>query len=110
MPRGVDQIQVVDLAVLRLVLQRSGLGLDGDAPLALDIHRVEHLGLHLAVGESAAKVNQSVGQGGFTVVDMGNNGEVSYMLHAHAKRVPFGTRFGIGWPRQAPDSSGKAPQ
>ena len=43
----VDQIQVVDLAVLGLVLQRSGLCLDGDAALFLDVHRVQHLRFHL---------------------------------------------------------------
>ena len=39
----VDQVEVVDLSVARLVMQRSGLRLDGDAALFLDVHRVEHL-------------------------------------------------------------------
>jgi hypothetical protein len=36
---------------LALVVQPDGLGLDGDAALALDIHRIEHLLLarHLAI-------------------------------------------------------------
>jgi hypothetical protein len=49
MARRVDQVEVVDLAIARLVLQRSGLRLDGYPTLFLDVHRVEHLGFHLAV-------------------------------------------------------------
>jgi hypothetical protein len=44
----VDQVEVVDLPS-RPCTQRSGLRLDGDAALALDVHRVEHLRFHLAV-------------------------------------------------------------
>jgi hypothetical protein len=62
--RRVDQVQVVDLPVARLVLQRRGLRLDGDAALFLDVHRVEHLGFHLAVGQAAAALDQAVGQRG----------------------------------------------
>ena len=48
----VDQVEVVGLAVARLVAQRRGLRLDGDAALALEVHRVEHLRFHLALGEA----------------------------------------------------------
>ena len=34
---------------------------------------VEHLRLHLAVRQTAAEVDDPVGQGGFTVVDVGND-------------------------------------
>ncbi len=81
MARRVDQVQVVDLAVPGLVVQGGGLGLDGDAALALDVHRVEHLGFHFAVGQAAAELDDAVGQGGFTVVDMGDDGEVSNVIH-----------------------------
>ena len=44
----VDEVELVGFAVLRLVHHADGVGLDGDAALALEVHRVEHLGLHLA--------------------------------------------------------------
>ena len=44
MARGVDQVQVVGLAVARRVRDAHGLGLDRDPALALELHRVEHLG------------------------------------------------------------------
>jgi hypothetical protein len=58
MARRVDQVEVVDLPVLRLVLQRGGLCLDGYPTLFLDVHRVEHLLFHLAVLKSATTLDQ----------------------------------------------------
>ncbi len=81
MPRGVDQIELIDLPVARLVLQRRSLGLDRDAALALEVHRVEDLRLHLTVGQAAAALDQAVGQRRLAVVDVGNDGEVSNVLH-----------------------------
>ena len=45
---GVDEVEDVVLAVARPVIEPHGLRLDGDAALALDIHGIEHLLLHLA--------------------------------------------------------------
>ena len=74
---GVDEVEDIGLAVLRLVGQPDGLGLDGDAALALDIHRIEHLLLHLAQFEPAGGLDQAIGQGGFAMVDMGDDGEIA---------------------------------
>ena len=70
MARRVDQVELVGLAVAGAIGQAHGLGLDGDAPLALDIHGIEHLGLHLAGLKPAATLDQAVGQGRLAVVDM----------------------------------------
>ena len=45
----VDQIELVFVAVVREVMQANALGLDGDAALALEVHRIEHLGGHFAL-------------------------------------------------------------
>jgi hypothetical protein len=55
----------------------DGLRLDGDAALALDIHRVEHLLLHLAQRQAAGDLDQAVGQRRFAMVDMGDDGEIA---------------------------------
>jgi len=44
---------------------------------ALEVHRVENLLLHVAVGDGAAKLDQPVGQRRFAVVDMGDDGEIA---------------------------------
>ena len=48
---SVDQVELVSLAVLRGVHHADGVGFDGDAAFALQVHGVEDLGLHFARGE-----------------------------------------------------------
>jgi len=86
-PRGVDQIKVVALPVGAHVLQRGGLGFDGDAALALQVHRIEDLRLHLAVGQAAATLDQAVGERRLAVVDVGDDREVTDVLHRSADRA-----------------------
>ena len=81
MPRRVNQVQVVRDAVERFVLQRGGLCFDGDAALAFDVHRVEHLRFHFTVRQPAAAVDQSVSKSGLAMVDVGNDGEVADVVH-----------------------------
>ena len=73
----VHQVEDVELAVLGAVVEADRLRLDGDAALALDVHRIEHLRAHLALGEGAADLDQTVGEGRLAVVDMGDDGEVA---------------------------------
>ena len=81
---GVDQVEAVDAAVARRVLQRRGLRLDRDAALALDVHRVEHLRFHLAVAQAAAALDQAIGQRRLAVVDVGDDREIADVVHACA--------------------------
>ncbi|MMZ69533.1 hypothetical protein D1872_323870 [compost metagenome] len=62
-------------------MQRGRLRLDGDATLFLDRVRVEHLRLHFAGLEAAAKLDDAIGQRGLAVVDVGDDGEVAYVPH-----------------------------
>src|SRR5690606_456330 len=72
---------MIDLAIPGLVLQGGRLGLDGNTAFALKVHRVEHLRLHLAVGQAPASLDQTVCQRRLTVVDVGDDGEIADMLH-----------------------------
>ncbi len=75
--RRVHQVELIGLAVLGLVIEAHGLRLDGDAALALDVHRIEHLLLHLARRGAAAQLDKPVRQRRFSVVDVGDDGEVA---------------------------------
>jgi hypothetical protein len=55
------------------VFEGDALRLDRDAALALDIHRIEHLFLHLAVTEPPAVLYKAIGQRRLAVVDMGDD-------------------------------------
>ncbi len=76
-PGGVDQVEDVGLAVLRLVVEPHGARLDGDAALALEIHVVEQLGVHLALGHRAGALEDTVGERRLAVVDVGDDREVA---------------------------------
>lgn len=87
MTGGVDQIQVVYLAILSLVLQCSRLCLDGDTTLFLDVHRVQHLGFHIAFGEAAAALDQAVCQRGLAMVNVRNDGEITDVIHQRERQL-----------------------
>ena len=81
MPRRVDQIDLIVEPVARAVAQRDALRLDRDAALALEVHGIEHLVLHLARGEPAAELDQSIGERRLAVIDVGDDGEVADPIH-----------------------------
>jgi len=93
----VDQVEDVGLAVLGRIAQPHGLRLDGDAALALDIHGIEHLFLHLARLQAPGGLDQTVGQRRFAMVDMRNNGEVADVGNrdgCHGRGIAFVPRRG----------------
>ena len=60
------------------VLDGGVLGQDGDAPLPLQVAGVHHPVLDLLVGpEGAALFQHLVDEGGFAVVDVGDDGDVA---------------------------------
>ena len=87
-PRRVDQVQDVLLAVLRRVVQADRVRLDGDAALALEIHRVEDLRLHLARLEGAGDLEKAVGERRLAVVDVRDDRKVSDVAWFHAVYRP----------------------
>ncbi len=74
---GVDEVELVADAVLRAEGHADGLGLDGDALLALEVHVVEHLRGHVALRDGAGLLEQPVGERRFAVVDVGDDAEVA---------------------------------
>ncbi len=73
----VDQVELVGLAVLRRIHHAHGVRLDGDAALALQVHRIQHLRLHLARRQRAGQLQQTVGKRALPMIDMGDDREIS---------------------------------
>ena len=80
MPGRVDQVQHPLFASICIV-HLDRMALDGDSALAFEIHIVEHLGLHVFGGDCLGVLEQSVGEGTFPVVDVGDDAEVAYVVH-----------------------------
>jgi hypothetical protein len=79
----VDQVDLVLLAVV-FVDHAHGAGLDRDPLLALQIHGVEKLLAHLALGDGVGHLDQPVGQRALAVVNVGDNRKVADMVSVHA--------------------------
>jgi hypothetical protein len=81
--RGVDQVELVLAAVLRGVGHPHGIELDRDPTLALEVQGVQDLGLHLSLLEHPRLFDQTVGQGGLSVVDVRDDAEVADVIELH---------------------------
>ena len=77
MTGGIDKIQQVGLAILRMVIKCDALCLDGDTALALNIHRVENLRRHLTRSQASTVLDKTVRDGRFAMIDMGDDGEIA---------------------------------
>lgn len=81
MAGGVDQIERVVFPIAGLIGQADGLAFDRDAPFSFDLHGVQDLILKIAVQHDMRRLDQAVGQGGFPVINMGDDAEISDMFH-----------------------------
>ena len=82
---GVYQVEYVVFPFVR-VLHLYRVALDGYAAFAFQVHVVQQLVLAFAFGYGAGVFEQTVRQGAFAVVDMGDDTEIAYVLHINMFR------------------------
>ena len=75
--RRIDQVELIRLAVVGVIGNANGIGLDRDAALALDVHRVKQLRLHVALIDSMGELEDAVTDRGLAMVNMRNDREVA---------------------------------
>ncbi|OPZ53032.1 MAG: hypothetical protein BWY90_00845 [Deltaproteobacteria bacterium ADurb.BinA014] len=81
MPRCVDKIENIIFAVFSTIFKSNGISLNRNSPFPLDIHRIKHLIDLIAVIHETAFFDYTVGKRAFSVIDMCNNREISYVFH-----------------------------
>ena len=86
--RGIDEVELVGLAVLGGIVHGDSAGLDGDAALALNVHVVQNLVFHGALVHALGQLQNTVRQGGFAVVNVCNDAEIADIVSCHV--VPPG--------------------
>ncbi len=69
-------MQKVRLAIVGVIANRNGMSLDRDPTFTLEVHRIENLLTVLTGRDGTRGLKKSVSEGGFPVIDMGNNREV----------------------------------
>ena len=90
----INQVELVDLTVGRGVGHRHRVTLNGDTFFSLEIHRVEHLRLHLAHLNCFGMLEQTVGKRRLPVVDVSNDTKVANVAKWHGKSAPNGRADG----------------
>jgi hypothetical protein len=76
---GIDEIEFVAFS-----LHSGRSEFDGDSAFLFDIHTVEDL-VVVEFADGAGEFEHSIGEGGFSVVDVGDDTEVADMLHRREK-------------------------
>ena len=77
MPGRIDEVEHVLLPVFCFIYVTHGLRFNGNSPLPLQFHIVQHLCLHLPAGKCSRHLNDPVCQRGFAVVNMGDDTEIT---------------------------------
>ena len=80
MAGSIDEVEGIFLSLV-VIFHLDGVALDGDATLALEVHVVEHLIDEFLVVERMGEFQKPIGQGGFTMVDMGYDAKISDVFH-----------------------------
>ena len=83
-PGRVDQVQLVVVPVRGMIGERDRVALDGDAPFTFDVHLVQQLISEFSLRDTAAGLDEPIGQRGFAVIDVGDDAEVSDEFHENA--------------------------
>ena len=65
------------------------MGFNGNAPLPLQVHAVQHLFGHFALVQGTGKFQQSVRQGGLPVVNVGDDAKVANVFYFHPESFYF---------------------
>ncbi len=83
--RSVDQVQEVVAPA-----NADRLGLDRDPALALQVHGVEKLLAHLALGDGAGQLEDAIGERRLAVVDVRDDREVADPIQLHRRSALLG--------------------
>jgi hypothetical protein len=79
----VNQIQFIGLTIGGTVVHAHGVGFNRDPTFPFQVHIVQNLGLHMLRQQRVCALQQTVGQGRFTVIDMGNDRKIANMRDVH---------------------------
>jgi len=82
--RRIDQVKQIFLPVPG-IFHLYGMTFDGDSTFPFQVHVIQHL--VFSDGHRVSKLQQTVSQGAFTVVDVSYDAEISNVLHYCERRM-----------------------
>ena len=83
MSGSIDKVENIVVSVVCFVIKANCAGFDGDSAFTLDVHVVQKLFFHFAGSNCLGVFKNSVGKGGFAVVDMCDYTKVSDIVVWH---------------------------
>ena len=81
MPGCINQVKIIGVPVFCGIGETDGLAYNSDAAFALNVHRIEDLIFKIPLRNNIGGFDQAIRQRGFAVINMGNDTEVSDILH-----------------------------
>ena len=81
MTRSVNEVKHVFLPAFGGVSHLNRMALDGDAPLAFEVHIVERLVLHLPFADGSSGLQKTICKGAFAMVNVGNDAKITEVFH-----------------------------
>jgi hypothetical protein len=92
--RRINKVEDILLPVCGVDISHlDGVAFDRDPALALQIHVIQGLVLHIAIGDRVGMLEEPIGQGAFAVVNVGDNTKIADVLHERSGK--FG--LNAGW-------------
>ena len=82
MARCVDEVQLEFLSLAILIGEGDRLAFYRDSTLPLYVHGIRHLVSELSFVDQTGHFDHAIGKSRFSVIDVGNNTEVSNMDHS----------------------------
>ena len=71
------------MTILCIVHQGNTLGLDGNTPLPLNVHRIKNLRFHFTVCQAAAQMDKPICKRRLAMINVGNDGEITNVLWSY---------------------------
>src|SRR5437868_3953275 len=95
MTRRIEEIQQIHFAGLRAIIHRHRMCFNCNPALALEVHRIEQLVLLVALVNRPRRLEQSVRQSCFAVIDVRDDAEIARQFDSHESRTMRARGYGV---------------
>lgn len=86
MPRCINEIELIGAAIAGRIVQGYALRLDRNATFPLEVHRIQHLLGHFPLAQAAANLDETISEGRFAVINMGDDRKIANVIHEFQRR------------------------
>ena len=92
MARRINEVQLVSMPIMGFIGGSHRMSFYGNPPLTFKIHIVQDLITSFSCRHRTSQLQETIGKGGFTVIDMGDDRKVANtgkIVHCKIKSIDF---------------------